>query len=88
MQQLTETTHYRAKETLALFLTLVTVGGVELNTRLQVKELLNKTHLDDLSSLITYEILLEKRGQQTFLKDIAVCLIASDHQELVSQVSN
>lgn len=86
MQQLAEAKNFPAKETLAVILTLVTIG-VDLNTRSQINELLHKTNLSDLETYLKKEILIETRGQQTFLTDLAVCIIASDNQYIISEVS-
>src|SRR4051812_5534893 len=86
LQQLCENSGHAPKETLAVLLTLVTVGGSDANTREQAKDLLKKTDREALKLLLTKEALLEARAQQTFLTDLAICIIAANEQQVVADV--
>jgi len=69
-------------------LTLVTVGGVDESTRLQINNILQKTNIQELETIIPQEAVFESRRNQVSLTDLSVCVAHSKHSQILIDVSN
>jgi hypothetical protein len=87
LSHLAESRRYHAKVTLALILTMVTAGGVEQQTRQQVKDMLHKTNIHELEMIVPQESVFEIRGSNFYLTDLAICFAECDTPQLLINVS-
>ncbi|CAL8096235.1 unnamed protein product [Orchesella dallaii] len=64
------------KETIALILTLIAAGGIELNVRSQIRDLLDKVNSEDLSTFLQLQLILDRSAKHVALTDVTICLTA------------